>query len=110
MSKLRMIRYYGSQPAAGGILGDIFNIGKSLFKKKAKTTAPAVPSYLAETVATPSMGPSAGVRALLNGGGGGGGYGRRRAKGISGKELSGYRKVARLLHKEGMVSKKARRG
>jgi len=38
---------------------------------------------------------------------GGGGYGRRR-RGITALELRGYRKVANLIHREGMVSRRAR--
>lgn len=50
---------------------------------------------------------------LLAGGGGGGGSmsssgGRRRSRGITARELRGYHKVARLLHREGMVSRHAR--
>lgn len=42
-------------------------------------------------------------------GGGGGGTGvRRRSRGITARELRGYRKVANLLHKEGMVSRRGR--
>lgn len=33
---------------------------------------------------------------------------KRRAKGITAVELRGYRKVANLIHKEGMVSRRAR--
>jgi len=49
---------------------------------------------------------------ILGGGGGAGASGSwgapRRAKGITARELRGYRKVAKLLHREGMVSRRAR--
>lgn len=43
-------------------------------------------------------------------GGRSGGFGpaRKRRKGITAVELRGYRKVANLIHKEGMVSRRAR--
>jgi hypothetical protein len=106
------MRYYSTQPAAGGILTflggavkTISGIG-SLFKsKKAAVTAP-----LAAPATTKAAIPESAIRSLMGGGGGGGGIsgGRRRGKGISARELRGFRKVARLLKSEGMVSKRAR--
>jgi hypothetical protein len=57
-------------------------------------------------------GAGAAASALLGGRGGGGASGvygfRRRARGITATELRGYRKVANLIHREGMVSRRAR--
>jgi len=108
MSKLAQLQTFRYAPAAGGLLsfipkalGGLVNAvtGMNIIKPKVAPPAAAISPMKA------SVGTSSAVRALLNGGGGGT---TRRAKGISGRELRGYRKVARLLHKEGMVSKKAR--
>lgn len=105
MSKLAVLRQYRYSPAAGGLFGTIGKVlggavniltGTSIFKSKAAAVAPAA--------AAPQM--TAAAKQLIKNGGGGGGT--RRGKGISKTELRGYRKVANLLHKEGMVSKKAR--
>jgi hypothetical protein len=106
VSKLAQVQNYRYSPAAGGLfsfipkaLGGIVNAvtGMNLIKPKATTVAAA------PAVAPASQ--SAAVKALM----GGGSFGvKRRAKGITGKELRGFRKVANLLHKEGMVSKKSR--
>lgn len=117
MSKLALIRQYQYSPMAGGLLsGIVKGAGKligGLFKKKGVQTVigaagkavknPAVQTALA-------YGAAEGASALLSGGGGGasGGWTRRRARGITARELRGYRKVANLLHKEGMVSRRAR--
>jgi hypothetical protein len=64
---------------------------------------------MVQTAAIIGAGEAAG--ALLGGGGGGGasgGWTTRRRRGITATELRGYRKVANLIHKEGMVSKRAR--
>lgn len=117
MSKLALIRQYQYSPmAGGGILGKILKFGGKLLGigKKAAPAVLAKGKQIANVV-----GPAvvagvtyAGADALLSPGGGGGGasmsYGRRRAKGITARELRGYRKVANLLHKEGMVSRRAR--
>lgn len=122
MSKLAVIRQYQYSPAAGGLFSSIIKgVGKFIGKglgiiKPAATKAAAV----ATTVAKSPVGQAALLTAgsvaaeqLLRGGGGSSGvsgyYGtRRRGRGITARELRGYRKVARLLHKEGMVSKRAR--
>lgn len=105
MSKLAAIRQHRYAPAAGGLFGlipDVLGGIISVFGKKKKTPAQeAAPTKAAAVKAAPSVNQAA---AMLRRGGGFG----KRSKGISGKELSGYRKVARLLHKEGMVSKRAR--
>jgi len=106
MSKLSQLQNFRYQPAAGGLLsfipkalGGLVNTitGLNIIKPKVAPPAAAITPMKAPT------GTSAAVRALIGGGGT-----TRRAKGISGRELRGFRKVARLLHKEGMVSKKAR--
>jgi hypothetical protein len=100
-------------PAAGGIFDKIVKFGGKLLgigKKTAVAMAPTL-KQVAPTAAIVGLGTAAG--ALLEGGGGGGGAtggwtGRRRRRGITATELRGYRKVANLIHKEGMVSKRAR--
>jgi hypothetical protein len=109
-------------PAAGGFLGSLLKgAGKlvgGLFKKKGVQAAVTAAGTLAknpmvQTGAAIAAGTAAG--ALLEGGGGSsggsgasGGWGYRRRRGITATELRGYRKVANLIHKEGMVSKRAR--
>lgn len=111
MSKLAMVRQYRYAPAAGGLfsfipklLGGAVNAvtGMNLIKTKTAAVQSVAPVQKL-AAAAPS---SAAVKSLLGGGGGGGGI--RRGKGISAKELRGFRKVSRLLHNEGMVSKRAR--
>lgn len=124
MSKL----YYMNRMTYGAAAGDPFFgtlIGKGikliggLFRKKSvQAVATAVGKVARSPVGQAAIYTGAGVAAgqLLapNGGGGGGGgavgsWGRRRrARGITARELRGYRKVANLLHKEGMVSRRAR--
>lgn len=110
MSKLAMIKAYQRDPRyAGDLIGGImklFKKGKAAVTKIAGSVAGAAKSaggavsQLVEQAAA-----SAGEN---GGGGGGGGTGRRRRRGITARELSGYRKVANLLHKEGMVSRRSR--
>jgi hypothetical protein len=118
MSKLYMMNRmtYGAA-AGGGILGKAAKWLGGLFKGKTKqvltqTVLPTVKKALPYMVAPAAF---AGAEALLEGGGGGGGgrgasggWGGRRRRGITATELRGYRKVANLIHKEGMVSKRAR--
>lgn len=113
MSKLYLINRMSGAPAAGGLLSGIVNIGKSILgigKKAAPVIAqtlknPAVQTGLA-------VGAGAAASSLLGGGGSSsgasGGWSPRRRRGITATELRGYRKVANLIHKEGMVSKRAR--
>lgn len=107
MSKLAQIQNFKYQPAAGGLLsfipkalGAVVNTitGVNIIKPKAAAAPLQAPAMKAPAGVTSSA-----VRALIGGGGT-----TRRAKGITGRELRGFRKVARLLHKEGMVSKKSR--
>jgi len=119
MSKLAVIQQYRYSPAAGGIFGSIIKgVGKFIKggiqvltkSKAAKVAATVARNPVAQTAAVIAAGEAAG--ALMSGGGGGGATGsfgyRRRSRGITARELRGYRKVANLLHKEGMVSKRAR--
>jgi len=113
MSKLAFIRRYNYAPAAGGILGDIWNIGKGLFgKKKAAPAAPAPTATnwsgigFGQGIGISGYDPITGAKRLTASGGGS----YRRGKGISARELKGFRKVSRLLHREGMVPKKTRKG
>jgi hypothetical protein len=119
MSKLYMMNRMRSAPAAGdlfSIIGGAAKLVGGLFKSKAAKTAAAVAKKiaanpLAQTAAIVGAGEVAG--ALLAPGGGGsrgvsGGW-RPRRKGITATELRGFRKVAKLLHNEGMTIKKHRR-
>lgn len=118
MSKLAVIQQYRYSPAAGGLFSflapAIKFIGKGLGIIKPAATAAA--TTVAKAVKTPVgqaallAGGTAAASALLAGGrGASGGYApRRHSRGITARELRGYRKVARLLHQEGMVSRRAR--
>jgi len=120
MSKLAVIRQYQYSPAAGGIFSSIIGaVGKFVGKglgiiKPAASKAAAAAVKAAKTPvgqAALYTGAAVGAQQLLSGGGGASGsygYRRSRGRGITARELRGYRKVARLLHKEGMVSKRAR--
>lgn len=122
MSKLAVIRQYQYSPAAGGPLSFITKgIGKLLpkifpsLKRGAQQVATLAKTPLGTAVATGgAYAMTEQAIGLLKGGGGGGGAGasgvwrRRRSRGITARELRGYRKVANLLHKEGMVSRRAR--
>jgi hypothetical protein len=95
---------------AGKLLG-------KLFQSKATRAAIAAGKKVLSnpTVQTGLMigGVEAGMELMKGGGGGGGATGtwtRRRRKGITATELRGFRKVASLLHKEGMTIKHHRRG
>jgi len=126
MSKLATLRQYQYSPAAGGLVSFLGKAAKGVvgFVKggikalsKSKTA-----QVLAETAlpaakkAAPYVLPAAAAAAIAASGGGGGGAsggwsgGTRRGKGITARELRGYRKVSNLLHKEGMVSRRAHRG
>lgn len=122
MSKLYQLNRMSYGAAAGDpFLGGIISLASKLFgkgKKVVQAVAPAVAKVaksptgrqIAGGVAA-GAGWAAGERLLRGGGGGGaaGGWGPpRRAKGITARELRGYRKVANLLHREGMVSRRAR--
>lgn len=120
MSKL----YYMNRMAYGASSGDLLGLAAKgikglfgLFKKKkitqvVQTALPAAKKMA--NVVLPGVAAGAGwalgESAISGGGGGGasGGWVRRRARGITARELRGYRKVANLLHKEGMVSRRAR--
>lgn len=114
MSKLYLLNRMSNAPAAGGLLSGIVNIGKSILgigKKALPVVAQTMKNPVVQTGAMIAAGTAA--NALLSGGGGSssgasGGWGSRRRRGITATELRGYRKVANLIHKEGMVSKRAR--
>jgi len=114
MSKLYAMNRMRYAPAAGGLLSGIVKFGSKLLgigKKAAPVVAKTLKNPMVQTAAIIGAGEAAG--ALLEGGGGGSGASggwscRRRRRGITATELRGYRKVANLIHKEGMVSKRAR--
>lgn len=121
MSKLALIRAYQYSPQAGGFFSFLGPVAKGVagFVKSAlnvgKKAAPAIAAAAKSPVGQAALyaGAGAASAALLRGSGGGGGgatgyYGRRRARGITATELRGYRKVANLIHREGMVSRRAR--
>jgi hypothetical protein len=116
MSKLYALNRMTGAPAAGGLIGSIVKFGAKVLgigKKVAPVVGKLAKNPMVQTGAMIAAGSAA--SALLDGGGGSGGAsggwtGRRRGRGITARELRGYRKVANLLHKEGMVSKRARRG
>ncbi len=121
MSKMAMLKQYRYSPAAGGFLSFLTPVVKgigSLFKSKTAQTVIAAAKSPAGRQVVGALGAGAGLAAgqalLASGRGGAGASGawgpKRRAKGITARELRGYRKVANLLHKEGMVSRRARRG
>lgn len=120
MSKTALLKQYRYSPAAGGILSFLAPVAKFIGKglgiiKPAATKAAQVAVQAASTPAGKAAiaaGAAGAAGALLAKGGGGasGSWagGRRRGRGITARELRGYRKVARLLHQEGMVSRRAR--
>jgi len=121
MSKLAVIRQYQTSPAAGGLFSFLAPVAKfigkglGIIKPAAATAAQVITKAAKSPVGQAAIYTGAGMAAsaLLGSGGSGAGasgaYGyRRRSRGITARELRGYRKVANLLHKEGMVSKRAR--
>jgi hypothetical protein len=123
MSKLYMLNRMRGAPAAGdflSLLGKGAKLIGGLFKSKgAKAAAAAAKKALSNPVVQTVLvagGTAAGMNLMapgsstMNGGSGGSGsWTRRRRKGITATELRGFRKVAALLHKEGMSIKKHRR-
>jgi hypothetical protein len=123
MSKLYMMNRMRYSPAAGDIFSSGLKIGggilkgvAGLFKSKGARAAAAAAKAAIKNPAVQAglaAGGGALAGALLTPSGassGASGTWRRRRKGITGAELRGFHKVARLLHKEGMVSKHVRRG
>lgn len=118
MSKMYMLNRMTYAPAAGGFLGSAIKFVGKLFGKGKNVVQQVVPQVLpAAKKLAPYVAPAAIVAGaeLLGGGGGSGGggasggwSGTRRRRGITATELRGYRKVANLIHKEGMVSRRAR--
>ena len=117
MSKLYQLnRMRGSAAAGGGLLTTIISgagklIGKLTRSKGVQAAIdyakknPGVVAGLGAGAVT-----TAGIELMKGGGSGGssGGWTHRRRKGITATELRGFRKVAKLLHNEGMVIKKRR--
>jgi hypothetical protein len=117
MYSLNRMRYGANagDPFFSGLIGAGAKLLGGLFKKKVpQAIAKVVTSPVGRTVAAGAASGAAWAAGekLLGGGGGrgaSGGWGApRRAKGITARELRGYRKVANLLHREGMVSRRAR--
>lgn len=119
MSKLYMMNrmQYGAA-AGGGFLGALLPLGAKLLglgKKAAPAVAKVIKTPVGKQVATgvaAGAGWAVGEKLLRGAGpegrGASGGWGYRRRRGITATELRGFRKVANLIHKEGMVSKRAR--
>lgn len=109
MSKLAGIRAYQNSGYYAGDFKDflrkVVSKGKGLFSKGKKLV-----SGLTEKATQAIEDVSSQAFPGENGGGGGGrgGGARRRSRGITARELRGYRKVANLLHREGMVSRRGR--
>lgn len=121
MSKLAVIRQYQTSPAAGGIFSFLAPVAKFIGKglgiikpaatKAAQVVVQAAKSPVGQAALYAGAG-AAGAALMKGGGGASGSYAgyRRRGRGITARELRGYRKVANLLHREGMVSRRAHRG
>lgn len=122
MSKLYQMQRmkYGAaagDPFLSGLLTGAVKVIGGLFKKKsvvkvAQAAGKAITSPAGKAIGTAALTGAAyaGAESLLSGGGRGasGYFGRRRRRGITALELRGYRKVANLIHKEGMVSRRSR--
>jgi hypothetical protein len=113
MSKLYMMNRMQMSPAAGGLFSGIVKLGAKLLgigKKVAPVVVQAAKNPAVQMGAAVLGAEAAGALLAPSGSGGGssGGWTRRRRRGITATELRGFRKVANLIHKEGMVSKRAR--
>jgi len=116
VSKMYMMNRMAYAPAAGGLLSGIAKLagkvfGSSAAKKAAALAVKAAKNPLVQTAAIVGGGELAGALLAPSkaSGGASGSWGApRRRRGITATELRGYRKVANLIHKEGMVSKRAR--
>jgi hypothetical protein len=119
MSKLYQMNRMRQSAAAGGLVTSVLGgagklIGKIFQSKGTKLALAAGKKALANPVVQTGLmiGGAEAASALLTGGGGSrgmsGSWGRRRGRGITATELRGFRKVANLIHKEGMVSSRAR--
>lgn len=120
MSKMYQLNRMGYGYAAGdpwltGLLKGAGKLVGGLFKKKGvqavvQTAGKVARSPVGQAALYAGAGMATGQ--LFAGGSGGrgasGSFAPRRAKGITARELRGYRKVANLLHREGMVSRRAR--
>jgi len=122
MSKLYQMNRMRNSAAAGGILTSLVGgagkfVAKLFQSKGTKLALAAGKKALANPVVQTGLmiGASELATSALMGrdAGGGvrgasGGWSGRRRKGISATELRGFRKVAKLLHNEGMTIKKKR--
>lgn len=119
MSKLYYMNRMGmgasaGDPFLGSLIGKGIKLVGGLFKKKGvQAVVQAAKTPVGKQViggVAAGAGWAAGQSLLSAGGGSGasGSWGRRRRRGITALELRGYRKVANLIHKEGMVSRRAR--
>lgn len=115
MSKTALIKQYRYSPAAGGFLSFLAPVAKfvgkglGIIKPAAAKVAAAATSPTGKAVLSAAGAGAAGALLARGSGGASGSWGpRRRGRGITARELRGYRKVARLLHNEGMVSRRAR--
>lgn len=122
MSKLYLLNQYRYSPAAGGLgsllkgavnlVAGVAGVGQ-VFKKGQKAPpnvfSPTQQQQMSGGWTAAAQGLVQGAVKAARGAKGGGGTGVvRRGRGITARELRGYRKVANLIHKEGMVSKRAR--
>jgi len=108
LAKIRLYQYYGDP----GFI-DIIKKGASLVSglvKKGGGAAKKLIQQGSQLVGSGDMNQLMQGLGLMPNGGGGAAMGgrRRRSRGITARELRGYRKVANLLHREGMVSRKSR--
>lgn len=128
MSKLATLRQYRYSPMAGGpfsfigkalkgVVGFVKGgIGALTKSKTAQVIAQNLPAAKDVAKYVGPLAAGAALGALTSGGGGGGGASggwsgsRRRGKGITARELRGFRKVSNLLHREGMVARRAHKG
>lgn len=116
MSKLAVLRQYQYSPAAGGLFSFLAPVAKFIGKGLGIIKSPAVVSAAKAVLPAAATGAAyvaaekllAGKPAGLGARGATGSWAHRRGRGITARELRGYRKVSRLLHREGMVSKRAR--
>ena len=118
MSKLYQMNRMRNSAAAGGLLTTMVGgagklLGKVFQSKGTKLALAAGKKALANPMVQTGLmiGGAEAASALLAGGGGSRGVTgtwRRRGRGITATELRGFRKVAGLLHKDGMVSSRAR--
>src|SRR5512137_3024203 len=121
MSKLYVLNRMTGSPAAGNIFTSAWKFIKGgiktlTSKKGAQVVVQQLPKSVKDVAkyVAPVVVGAVGAELMSGGGekesrGATGGWTGRRRRGITATELKGFHKVARLLHKEGMVVKHARR-